>query len=253
MRIVLEQPAAARFLVRKLYHFLVSENVQPPDAFLQPLADAFRASDYDIAALVRTVLHSRHFFSAHAYRQRIKSPAEYAVGLVLAAVPLRPVPVPPEPMVARLEAMGQVLFAPPNVKGWPGARSWLSTSTVLARHNFAEAVTSGTAWKIQPRPRNDFEAELVEPEPKSGTEPPKPPKPDARWDVAQLVHQARTTEPAAAVDLLLTMFLQGGVSPAVRDKLVAYLADGNPKGEALDWRLRETVHAVLTLAEYQLA
>src|SRR5207244_11997045 len=82
VRIVLEQPAAARFLVRKLYHFLVSENAEPPDSFLEPLADAFRQSDYDITALVRTLLSSRHFYSAHAFRQRIKSPVEYVLGAV---------------------------------------------------------------------------------------------------------------------------------------------------------------------------
>ena len=63
VRIVLEQPAAARFLVRKLYHFFVSEKAVPPDALLEPLCESFRKSDYDIAALVRTILASRHFYS----------------------------------------------------------------------------------------------------------------------------------------------------------------------------------------------
>src|SRR5262249_25761046 len=71
VRIVLAQPAAARFLVRKLFHFLISEGVEPSDAFLEPLADGFRKSDYDIAALVRTILSSRYFYSAYAFRQRI--------------------------------------------------------------------------------------------------------------------------------------------------------------------------------------
>ena len=82
VRILLDQPACARFLVRKLYRFLVSENVAPPDALLDPLADAFRKSDYDIAVLVRTILRSQHFFSAYAYRQKVKWPVEYAVGVV---------------------------------------------------------------------------------------------------------------------------------------------------------------------------
>ncbi|HXJ44295.1 MAG TPA: DUF1800 domain-containing protein, partial [Bryobacteraceae bacterium] len=47
VRIILAQPAASRFLVRKLYHFFVSENLQPSDAFLEPLAERFRKSDYD--------------------------------------------------------------------------------------------------------------------------------------------------------------------------------------------------------------
>jgi hypothetical protein len=255
VRIVLDQPAAPLFLVRKLYQYLVSENAQPPDAFLQPLADTFRKNDFDIALLVRSILASRHFYSAHAFRQRIKSPVEFTIGCALAAVPARPISVPPEAMIDRLEAMGQVLFAPPNVKGWPGSKAWLNTSTVLARHNFAEGVTSGAVWKVQPRRgRDDFEvpAEAIVDE-KEGVVKPKPPPPDAKWDVAQIVKSEKVTEPAAIVDLLMSVFLPGGVGPAVRDKLVNYVAEGKPQGEALDWRVRETAHAIMTLPEYELA
>src|SRR5262249_12953578 len=84
VRIVLEQPAAARFLVRKFFHFLVSEQAVPPDSLLEPLCKSFRKSDYDIAGLVRTILASRHFYSGHAFRQRIKGPAEYVLGAVQA-------------------------------------------------------------------------------------------------------------------------------------------------------------------------
>src|SRR5262249_61598725 len=43
-------------------------------------------------------------------------------------------------------AMCQSLFAPPNVNGWQGGSSWLNTSTVLERDNFAEALAMGTLW-----------------------------------------------------------------------------------------------------------
>src|SRR5262245_7449272 len=72
VKIVLEQPAAARFLVRKLYSYFVSE-ITPPDALLEPLCDLFRKNDYDVKALMKTMLASRLFFSDHALRKRIKS------------------------------------------------------------------------------------------------------------------------------------------------------------------------------------
>src|SRR4051812_13482664 len=84
IRIVLEQPSAARFLVRKLYRYLVSEGETPPDGLLEPLAERYRASGYAPAELVGTVLRSRLFFSDRAYRQRVKSPVEYVVGLLRA-------------------------------------------------------------------------------------------------------------------------------------------------------------------------
>jgi hypothetical protein len=53
--------------------------------------------------------------------------------------------------------------------------------------------------------------------------------------------------------LLLDTYLPGGVRPEAQAKLVAFLADGKPTGPALDRRVREAVHAILTMAEYHLA
>src|ERR1700722_2153491 len=121
-RIVLGQPQTARFLVRKFYQFFVSETEVPPDSLLQPLSDLFRRSDFDVTVLVKTMLASRHFYSAYAFRQRIKSPAEYIVGAVRAVYRVYDEqeadyrPLPHQVLVSRLGAMGQELFAPPNVK-----------------------------------------------------------------------------------------------------------------------------------------
>src|SRR5262249_21894638 len=72
VKFCLEKPCAAVFLVRKLYRFFIDEAHEPPEKLLEPLADQFRRSDYDIAALVRTMISSRQFFSEHSYRQRVK-------------------------------------------------------------------------------------------------------------------------------------------------------------------------------------
>ncbi|HZT82691.1 MAG TPA: DUF1800 domain-containing protein, partial [Gemmataceae bacterium] len=130
VRILLEQPAAAKFLVRKLYRWFVSEAQTPPDSFLQPLADAYRKSDYDTAVVIRMMLGSRHFFSEHAYRQRVKMPVEFVLGAVRT---LGQNQVSPRALVTQLEVMGQHLFAPPNVKGWECGTAWLNTATVVAR------------------------------------------------------------------------------------------------------------------------
>jgi hypothetical protein len=44
----------------------------------------------------------------------------------------------PESEMEPLAQMGQVLFAPPNVKGWRTGTDWLNSATLLARNNFAE-------------------------------------------------------------------------------------------------------------------
>ena len=39
--------------------------------------------------------------------------------------------------------LGQDLFNPPNVGGWPGGRSWLSARSLIGRANFAAALVEG--------------------------------------------------------------------------------------------------------------
>src|SRR5207302_1452473 len=219
------------FLVHKLYKAFVAETHDPPKSFLEPLCAQLRKSDYDVGGLVRTMLRSRHFFSDYAYRQRIKSPVEFAVGTVL-AVTDRPVPVAPSALAAKLEPMGQQLFAPPNVKGWPGGKAWLSTSTVLARHNFAQTVAGGT---LKPRPGegqfadDDFRNQFVEDVDFDGVDlfspegsgskvevKQKEPPADPKLDVARIVKAEKLTDPDKIADLLLDWLLQGGVSDAAR-------------------------------------
>lgn len=251
VRIVLEQPATAQFLVRKFYHFFINERAVPPDTLIEPLCASFRKGGYDIAALVRTILASRHFYSAHAFRQRIKGPVEYVLGAVRAVhrsygedeVDFRP--LPHRALVHRLGAMGQALFAPPNVKGWPGGPSWLNASTLLERSNFAGALATGTP---------NFHATPRSSDPSEGrTESPEAPAPPLALDPARLMVEEGVNRPEEIVSALLEFYLPGGVRPAVQSKLLTFVAEGDPTGPALARRVRETIHAIMTTAEYQLA
>jgi hypothetical protein len=249
IRIILEQPFAAQFLARKLYRFFISETANPPASFLAPLADSFRKTDYDIAALVRTILQSRHFFSDYAYRQRIKSPVEFIIGAIRAAwnvkegVTLQPIP-------SHLEAMGQDLFAPPNVKGWVGGRAWLNTATVLARNNFAQMVASGNMFAVNQGPRNRGALRFVGGPPKQADEKEEP-EPPPNLDAAAIVQEEKVTDPGQIVDLLVDLLHQGGISQPAQSKLIAYLAEA--KLDQRNRRIRETVHTIMTMPEYQLA
>ena len=250
--ILLKRADCAEFLVRKLYRTFVSELQEPSAALLTPLAESFRKTDYDIADLVRRMLSSRHFFSAHAYRQRIKSPVEYVLGAVRTVYDGQP---PPQRLVGWLEEMGQQLFAPPNVKGWPGGQSWLNTSTVLARVNFAQALVMNGILSLPSRGEEQFTPQFEppavpgQPEVKMPEEPPPPEK----EDVARLIHQAKATKPDEVVNVLIDALLPGGVGDAARSKLTAFVADGKPTGDKLDRRAREAAHAILSMPEYQLA
>jgi uncharacterized protein (DUF1800 family) len=261
LRLCLEKDAAARFLVRKLYRHLVSEEQTPPDAFLEPLAASFRKGGYDVKALVRQVLGSRHFFSDHAYRRKIKGPVEFVFGAVYALTKLTDRELQQSQLLGPLEAMGQQLFAPPNVKGWPGGEAWLNTSTVLARHNFARALVTGKLPDAPPGyGLNAQEAQIQEIQERAREEAlrqqkeaePLPPAPPAGRDVARLVKAEKAATPEAAVGVLADVLLQGDIGAKARGMLAAFLKDGKPEGAAYDHRLREAAHMIMTMPEYQL-
>jgi hypothetical protein len=260
--ILLKQPTCARFLVRKLYRNFVSELQDPPQALIEPLAEQLRKSDYDIAALVRTMLSSNLFFSDHAFRQRIKSPVEFVLGTVRSVAEGT---IAQQVLVSKLEALGQSLFAPPNVKGWPGGQAWLNTSTILARQNFGQKLAMGSLWRepVLNRGDNPFvqveEAveppQVIGPDGKPVERPAKPeePAPEANVDPARLIRQSKVTDPVEVVRILVDAFMPGGIRESARAKLIAFVSQGKPTEKALERRVREAVHAIISMPDYQLA
>jgi hypothetical protein len=214
------------------------------------------------------MLASRHFYSEHAYRQRVKSPVEYVLGAVLAVYrrydekEANYQPLPQQGLVSWLNGMGQHLFAPPNVKGWPGGRAWLTTDTMLQRDNFATALAMGTLFpSLQPKPAVK-RAAAPPPRGKAGVKPAPPdaldnesdaPAPPKAIDPARLLEEEGVQRPEDVVRALLDLYVPGGVRSEVKAKLVSFVAEGKPTGTALDQRVREAVHAILTMPEFHLA
>jgi len=236
LRILLEQAACAKFIVRKMYHFFVNENLSPSAAFLAPVADAFRKSDYDIAVPVRMILRSKHFYSAYAYREKVKWPVEYAVGVVrmIGVGATGQITVNPYSLLGTLELMGQQLYAPPNVKGWEAGRAWLNTATVLARHNFAHSLVNGMGDLNEHAKKFNLNTFFPAVNP-----------------LAYVLREG-LTDPAEIVNYYANLLLPGDFRPEVRSKLIAHIEDAKPETEAFAQRCRDAVFVLLTLPEYQL-
>jgi uncharacterized protein (DUF1800 family) len=219
VRIVLEQPATAEMVVRKLYRWLICETEEPGETLIAPLAGSF-AKDYNVSKLVETMLRSNRFFSQASYRQRVKCPVEFAIGIAKALEGM----VSTTQLAQDIAGLGQDLCRPPTVKGWRGGQYWINTATVIGRHNLALAILHGKepyGDKLNP------------------------------WAVAQ---RHGYTTPESAARFLLELFVQGDLTPEVRDALLqnaqtpATDGDGGP-GAAL----RHLAYAVATLPEYHLA
>jgi hypothetical protein len=85
------------------------------------------------------------------------------------------------------------------------------------------------------------------------TDLPEEPAPPRSFDPARILDDERVSRPEEVVRALLDAYLPGGVRPEARPKLVAFVADGRPSGPALARRVREAVHAIMSMSEYQLA
>jgi uncharacterized protein (DUF1800 family) len=227
VRICLGQEAAAPFIARKLYRFLVSETVPPTPALLGPLAEQFRTSRYDFGALVKTVLSSNLFFSEAVYRTRVKSPVDFALGIVRGLEGR----LGTSALAAALESLGQNLFYPPSVKGWDGGPAWLNGQTLLFRQNLALALTSTEDIRF-----------------------------GSRTDPAALARKYGKQSDAEQVDFFLRLFLQGDVPAGTRDALLDYQRRAHAQqvpaywsaADAADHRVRALCHLVLTQPEFQL-
>lgn len=126
--ILLKNPQTSRFIVKKLWREFISP---VPDAKeVERLAEIFRRSDYELKPLLRAIFTSPHFWDSKNRGVMIKSPVELLVGTIrVLGYPIRDGRF--LPLLGRY--LGQDLFDPPNVKGWPGGEAWISTTTFLRR------------------------------------------------------------------------------------------------------------------------
>ena len=82
---------------------------------------------------------------------------------------------------------------------------------------------------------------------------PEEPAPAKDFDPARVIHEEKATKAEQIVRVLIDTHLPGGVSKSAQAKLIAFIEAGKPTGPALDRRVREAVHAIMCMPEYQLA
>jgi uncharacterized protein (DUF1800 family) len=136
--ILLKHPRTAETIVEKLWREFVS--LKPDPVEVKKLAAQFRAN-YEIKPLVRSILLSAQFRDSASRGALIKSPVELIVG----TVHLLGLPVPEKTQLVRMmQGLGQMPFDPPNVKGWAGGESWITTYTLLLRQQFLRRIVEAT-------------------------------------------------------------------------------------------------------------
>jgi uncharacterized protein (DUF1800 family) len=130
VNVIFAKPQCARFFAAALLGLFVYDNPEPE--LVDGVAEALQRHDYELAPVVSALLRSNVFYSQRAYRALVKGPAEFVVGTYKALG----VPTIGRSALPAMRAMGQILFYPPNVAGWPGGENWLTSQMMIARQNF---------------------------------------------------------------------------------------------------------------------
>ncbi len=147
--ILLAQPQTAEFIVAKLWREFVSP--VPDTVEIKRIARMFRDNRYNIKVALRALLTSDAFYAPQNRAVLIKSPVELIVG-TLRQFRFETGEVLPFVLVSR--QLGQDLFAPPNVKGWPGGEAWINSATLLQRKQILERLFRAQEMRQAPMAMN---------------------------------------------------------------------------------------------------
>jgi uncharacterized protein (DUF1800 family) len=148
--ILLNQKQTAKHITEKIYRYFVND--KPDEEKIDWLADRFYNNSYDISKLMEDIFTSNWFYDEKNIGTRIKSPVELIVGIQ------RILPMKLENQEALLliqRILGQILFYPPNVAGWPGGKTWIDSSTLMMRMRLPQLINDKDELNVKPKDDDD--------------------------------------------------------------------------------------------------
>ena len=146
--LLVHHPATATHLSRQIATYFVSDN--PPDALVQKMAQTFRTSDGDIAAVLATMVQAPEFAASLKPGARFKDPVEYVLSAVRLAYDDKVI-LNTAPIQSWLNRMGEGLFNHETPDGYSMASaSWNGPGQMMVRFEIARSIGSGSAGLFKP-------------------------------------------------------------------------------------------------------
>lgn len=144
IEITLENKKTAEFISKKIYKYFVNDVINRDHVI--EITDKFYNSGYEINSLLEAIFTSSWFYADEIIGSKIKSPVELLVGLNK-TINIKYTPANPSLLVQKM--LGQTLFFPPNVAGWPGGKSWIDSSTIVIRLDLANKILRDYALELK--------------------------------------------------------------------------------------------------------
>ena len=157
INILLEQKQTAKYITQKIYKYFVNENLHSNN--INWLSKRFYNSNYNIAALMNDIFTSNWFYDDKNIGAKIKSPIELLVG-IRKQLPMQL--EKPEIQIVFQRALGQLLFYPPNVAGWPGGKNWIDSSSLMLRLQMPRLLKEEETFSLNTKSDDDQQMGMKE-------------------------------------------------------------------------------------------
>ncbi len=134
--IIFEQKAIPYLLTSKILKWFIYDN--PPEDLVKYYGDYFRKVNFEMKPLLLKIFTEE--YAKNTFGSKIKDPLTYILQL---KNELNIAEVDNSVIAFFLMQQGMDLFNQPNVKGWEGGRSWLTSQLFLQRNNVADLFCNG--------------------------------------------------------------------------------------------------------------
>jgi len=211
----------SRYIVGKLWNFFATP-VGPQPAALNTIAANF-AINWEIKPMMRAILLLPEFYSTATMQGLVRSPVDW----IVACMSLTGYDAETLSPQWFTESMGQVPFNPPNVAGWHANGTWINTSSMGARADFAENVVNHL--------RNDSAY---------------------NWDVLLRRNGNVVVPVAQAIDVVATLFALKPLSVPTQTGMTNYVtAERNPSSPHRNswWEITNLLQMAMVAPEMHVA
>ncbi|TWT45815.1 hypothetical protein RAS1_22480 [Phycisphaerae bacterium RAS1] len=263
--IILQQPACSKFLARTLLDAFCC--AEPDKRLVERFAALIRREKFELKPIMKALLGSEAFYHADMRGALVKSPVELLVGTARQLeLPIRQLGVAER----ALASMGQEVMQPPNVKGWDGNETWITTATLFNRYNVIGNLIDGQGGqrrRLAKEQANDEEVAEGDDKGVDGGMQAMTDKPQPRsrlgeggkqptYDPLPMLRERRLETAEAVIDFYAANLLATPLPSAKREQLVRFLSGPNAKfaqsaRDAGD-RVRAMVRLLCATPEFQL-
>jgi uncharacterized protein (DUF1800 family) len=146
--IIVHHPATATHLAKQIATYFVSDN--PPDTLVQKMAQAFKATDGDIAAILSAMVHAPEFTASLKPGTKFKDPVHYVFSAVRLAYDDKVI-LNTQPVQNWLNRLGEGLFNHETPDGYSmTSASWNGPGQMTLRFEIARQIGSGSSGLFKP-------------------------------------------------------------------------------------------------------